>query len=237
MPLTIRHAWLWLAALGLSGCVGDPFGAPRLSPLPPEVSPAAVVRDYREALPTRFAADTSLILRRRWRDYAMLGYVQVDRAAETFELVCLSHLGIKLLHLAGDRAGSRVVFAVPALAESPELLAALAEDFRRIHFGLVPPDDAEVVPGPDTLRFRSVAADGGHLEHVFGGEGMHLLEKHGRQGWRQGWQVRFYDYGIDPGGLFPRGVVMDNRRLGYRLVVKTRDWQPIRAADPTPVTP
>jgi hypothetical protein len=39
------------------------------------------------------------------------------------------------------------------------------------------------------------------------------------------WRVRYFDYAISNGSLYPRGVVMDNAQYHYRIVIKNRQWQ------------
>jgi hypothetical protein len=58
-----------------------------------------------------------------------------------------------------------------------------------------------------------------------GGSQSILLEK--RQAGLFGtiWRAQYFDYTTAEGGLYPRGIVMDNSRYFYRIVVKNRDWQ------------
>jgi hypothetical protein len=35
--------------------------------------------------------------------------------------------------------------------------------------------------------------------------------------------VHYFHYTPHPGGLYPRGIVMDNGELHYRIIVKNRD--------------
>lgn len=208
----------------LVGCTSVPFAEPVLPPLD-ERAPAAVAQAYREALPTRFTADVSMVIELPWHRLAVLGCLRVDRVAGTFELVGLSHLGFKLFQLAGDRQGVQVRFAAPVFAARTALLQALAEDCRRSYLELVPPDEAEVLTERDCLRFLVPGEDGGRVEYVFGGVGTHLLQKRVGHGWGRPWQVAFYEYGTESGGLFPRGIVVDNRQFGHRLIIKHRNWQ------------
>jgi hypothetical protein len=50
-----------------------------------------------------------------------------------------------------------------------------------------------------------------------------LLEKRLEGFWGTIWRVRYYRYAPESGGLYPRGIVMDNERFHYRIIVKNRD--------------
>jgi hypothetical protein len=39
------------------------------------------------------------------------------------------------------------------------------------------------------------------------------------------WRVKFYEYTPTLAGVFPRGIVLDNARFHYRIVVKNRSVQ------------
>ena len=54
-----------------------------------------------------------------------------------------------------------------------------------------------------------------------GADGVLLEKRLTRRIWPV-WRVKFYEYTPTPEGVFPRGMVLDNARFHYRIVVKNR---------------
>jgi hypothetical protein len=102
---------------------------------------------------------------------------------------------------------------------------------RNMYFDMVP---AAAAPGeihPNYVSFVDQQVQGS-IEYTFGGTGQVLLEKR-RPSWIGSvWKVRYFQYTAAEGGLFPRGIVLDNERYQYRIIVKNRSWQV--EPEPTP---
>jgi len=207
----------------VTGCAPAPFA---LSPLPTLSNPDPLtLRDtFAASIPPHFISDDSVIIYAPFHRLAVLGVLRVDRAAGTFELAGLNQIGVQIFELGGDRNGNIVRFAIPPLDQQREVLLSIAADVRRIYFDLLPADGAKVDVRPTFVRFRQ-PANSGTLIYEFGGQPTVLLEKR-FAGWLGTiWRVRYFDYAISNGSLYPRGVVMDNAQYHYRIVIKNRQWQ------------
>jgi hypothetical protein len=205
------------------GCAPEPFTR---GPLPALHAPdaKAMREQFAATIPNSFITDDTVIIHAPFHDIAVLSVVRIDRSAGTFELVGLNQLGVQLFAVGGDQKTIVVRFAIPPLDQQHELLVSIAQDVRRMYFDLLPSPDAKVEPRRTYVRF-SQRNDAGTLIHEMGGEPAVLLEK--RQAGILGtiWRVQYFDYTPVAGGLYPRGIVLDNSRFFYRIVVKNRKWQ------------
>jgi hypothetical protein len=214
----------WAAPLMLAllaGCAAEPFERPPL-PLLNNANPQAMRYSFARSVMDRFTSDDTVIIHAPFRnDLAILGVLQVDRPAGTFELVGLNQLGIELFHVGGDRHGEAIRSAVPPLMKQKTVLLSIAQDMRRMYFELTPERGAKIDIGSRTVEFSEKTAQG-ELVFEFGGEPAVLLEKH-LDGWFGTiWRVRYFLYASSSGSLYPRGVVMDNGRYHYRIIMKNR---------------
>ena len=207
----------------LGGCAAEPFERP---PLPELVhpNPSALRAEFAGQLKERFISDDTVIIQAPFRDdMAILGVLQADRRAGTFELLGMNHMTVTLFHLCGEDGDKAIRYAMPPLMEQKETLLGIAGDTRRMYLDLVPAADAAVTIQPTYVRFSQETAEG-TLVYEFGGVPTVLLEKRLEGFWGTIWRARYYDYAESPAS-HPRGVVMDNNRFGYRIIVKNRDWQ------------
>ena len=217
----MRWAILLLVPL-IGGCAGEPFVR---EPLPVEHNPDPMaLRDaFARTVSNRFISDDTVIIQLPFRnDLAVLGVLRVDRVAGTFELVGLNHLGVKLFDLNGDRQGTHVRFAIPPLAKQQDVLLAMGDDIRRMYFDLLPGRSAAAQIERTDVKFTQ-KEPGGRLVYELGGRPGVLLEKKLIGFFGAVWRVRYYRYESQGASLYPRGIVMDNSRFHYRIIVKNRD--------------
>ena len=206
------------------GCAAEPFERP---PLPALVNPnpSAMRAEFAGRLAGRFISDDTVIIQAPLRDdMAVLGVLQVDRAAGTFELMGMNHMGLKLFHLGAEEGDKAIRYALPPLMEQKDVLLSMAADTRRMYLDLVPAEGAAVKIRETYVRFSQETPEG-TLLYEFGGAPAVLLEKRMEGFLGTIWRVRYYDYAEAGSALYPRGVVMDNDRFGYRIIVKNRTWQ------------
>lgn len=212
---------LMLTAL-TGGCAAEPF---RSDPLPPlkDPNPRAMRDSFALTIPNRFDSDDTVIIQAPFgNDLEVLGVLRVDRPADTFELVGLNPLAVKIFDLHGDRSGSTIRFAVPPLMEHRDVLLSIAQDIRRMYFDLTPARIAAADIGRTEVRISEKTPEG-RLVFKFGGDPPVLLEKRLDGLFGPIWRVRYFQYTSSRGTLYPRGIVMDNSRYHYRIIVKNRD--------------
>ncbi len=219
----MNRVWFVFLAI-LTGCTVEPFTR---APLPPlkNPNPQNIRTALAQTLPDKFTSDDTVIIQAPFRnDLAVLGVLRVNRPAGTFELVGLNQLGVKLFHLAGDSHGDTIRFAVPPLMTHKDLLLAVAEDIRRMFFNVVPDSAAETDIGPTSIEFTEKTPQG-EIVYEVGGDPPILLDKRLVGFFGTIWHVGYFKYATSSNTLYPRGIVMDNSRYHYRIIVKNRDWE------------
>jgi hypothetical protein len=210
-----------LAFFALAGCAKIPFPEEPLPKL--NIGPSVILQQVARPLPIRFTSDDTIILQAPFHDdLAFLGVLRVDRSAGTFEFVALSHVGIKLFALTGDRNNVNVAFILPPLESFRKILIGFGFDIARMYLDLIPDPNSKMDIDSNEVEFTDKHS-GQTVDYYFGGNPLHLLEKH--SGFFNSWRVRYFNYTAESAGLYPRGVVMDNGRYHYRIIVKNRDME------------
>jgi len=207
----------------LAGCTNEPFKRPPL-PILNNPDPSAMRDSFAGTIPERFTSDDTVIIRAPFHDeMVVLGVLNVDRKAGTYELYGLNPLGVEFFHLGGDRNGPAIRSAVPPLMAHQDLLLSIARDIERMYFDLVPGNGSKIEVQSTRVIFTRMTADG-TLTSEFGDEPAVLLEKHLDGFFGTIWRVRYYDYRPASGNRYPHAIVMDNSRYHYQIIVKNRDW-------------
>jgi hypothetical protein len=219
--MRMRIGGLFLACL-IAGCAKEPF-EPNPTPVLQSPQPAAMRDTFARTLPNGFTSDDTIIIQAPFHnDLAVLGVLRVDRSKGTFELVALNHMGIKLFDLRGDRKDVSLVFVLPPLVGLKDILLSIAHDIQHMYIDLIPASGAEETIHSKDVKFTQETPDGTVI-YKFGGDPSILLEKRLTGFFGTIWRVRYFRYTSESGGLYPRGIVMDNSRYHYRIIVKNRD--------------
>lgn len=219
----MRKCLAMLFLLIAAGCASDPFTRP---PLPDLVNPdpKSIVEQFANSLPRQFTSEDNVVIQAPFgNQIAVLGVLKVDRDAGTFELIGLNPLGVKFFDIASNEHDSTIRFAIPPLLEHRDLLLSIAADIRLIYFNPTPESGLDVQIEPKIVRFSKNTSDG-KLVYEFGDIPGVLLEKRMDALFGATWRVRYYQYAVQSGELFPHGIVMDNNRFHYRIIIKNSDW-------------
>ncbi|MGD9612107.1 MAG: hypothetical protein AB7V22_04310 [Kiritimatiellia bacterium] len=221
----IMSGALLVASLGLSGCATAPF--PRPEPFAAtDLAPEEVPARFAARLAPRYELLQSLVFRIYWREIAALGYVSVDRPARSFAMACLNPLGIKLFELVGERGEVSARFVAPEIEKyGGNLAQAAGADLMRAYFDGLPPAGAACRRAGGRLIFTA-ADETGRTEYRYAGRDGFLAEKVRIEGRRVCWKVEYRDYRLDADGWIPAGLVIHNRRYGYRLVAAAKEMEP-----------
>lgn len=205
-----------------AGCAHEPFVRPPL-PLLSNPDPTAIRAEFAHSAPDRFISDDTIIIDAPFNhDFAFLGVMSIDRPAGKFEFVALNQVGLKLFQLAGHGQDIEIQYALGPLQNHKDILTAIGQDLHRMYFDLVPGQTADVDIGKTKITFAVKSSDG-DLEYKFGGDPAVLLEKRLSGFFGTIWRAQYFQYQWHAGTLYPRGIVMDNSRYHYRIIVKNRD--------------
>jgi hypothetical protein len=217
-----RLALVGVAALCLLGCSTPPFRAIELVSMQ-DVDPEAMRDEFARALPERFLIVNSVTFEMRGRAFSAIGYTRVDASRESFTVVGLHPAGgLKLFEVSGDSESARCTFALEEFSRWGDFPTAVAEDTRRMYLDRVPGPDARISKRRDRILFAQ-GGEGGAVEYVFGGSEGVLIEKRYYEGGSRIWSVSYHDYRRAGDSLYPVGIVLENARRGYRLVVRLRE--------------
>ena len=210
-----------IVLLAAAGCSAPPFPPAEQVSLD-HVAPREMVGRFRESMPEQFRVMSSIVFEFSWNKVTALGVIEVDRRLGTFTAVAMTPLGLKLFELSGSGEQVTQHFVFEAFAKRGNASAAIGEDIRRIYFGLVPSADARVKRTQTRITFREQAG-AGVMEHVFGGAGGFLIEKRYSEDGVLVWRASYHTYTAAGGKAFPKGMVFENRRYGYRLIVTVKE--------------
>lgn len=218
-------AWILLCGAWGAGCATIPFSAPE---------PFAVEEGAWEDVPARFEARlaptyeqvNAVVFRFRLRAMAALGYVAVDLPARSFSVACLNPVGIKLFEVICIQGRVESRFVAPEIEKyGGDLAQAAGLDLMRAYFDWSPPAGTPHRIRNDRLVF-SAADEMGRTEYRYAGTDGRLAEKIRLENGRAQWRIEYREYRQGETGWIPAGIVIHNRRYGYRLVVSAREMEP-----------
>ena len=157
------------------------------------------------------------------REIAALGYLSVDVPARSFAMACLNPVGIKLFELVGTNGEVEARFVAPEIEKhGGELAQAAGADLARAYFDWLPPAGATCRRAKNRLIFTAADA-AGRTEYRYAGRDGFLAEKIRIEAGRVRWKVDYRDYRRGAEGWIPTGLVIHNRRYGYRLVAIAKE--------------
>ncbi|MFP4027651.1 MAG: hypothetical protein ACLFWL_07670 [Candidatus Brocadiia bacterium] len=215
-----------LIGVVLTGCYSPPFEQTELVSVE-NVSPETVSWNFQQQIAPAFESEERLVFRvfLGWKKIAVLGLTRLDREDRTLEALCLNHLGVSLFHIKGTPDETKLRYGLPEFKKHKKFPLAVGTDIRRICFDLVPAENAKVIAKPKRIIFRQ-KQDGGILEYVFGGPNVLLLEKRFFNkcffGRKLRWKVQYFEYQEKDDYVYPRGIVLYNRKNHYRLIAQRR---------------
>lgn len=202
-------------ALLLGGCASIPFEQPLPTPTRALTPAELAAADWRAA-PGVWRIRQSGLFELRGRRLPMEGFLEVDNDGRRVRLVALEGLGLKLFDLTVTVDGVEVHHLLPDLAKDPRLAEAVAASVRRIF--LAPRPDAGDRLEIRKRDYRLTRPSEERVEFLFGGEPPLLLETRVR-GAAGDWRVGYYQYRAAAGVPIPEGILLQDRRAGYRLTL------------------
>lgn len=216
-----RLALAAMVLASVAGCSTVPFRAAEPVRMD-NVEPASVLERFRESMPVRFRLMSSIVFEFSWNKVSALGITEVDRREGTFTAMAMNPLGVKLFELSGTAERVTAAFIMEAFPRRDDAGAAIGEDIRRIYFGLLPSPSAKADRERYRIVFRELSGPG-MMEYVFAGADGLMVEKKYVEADETVWKASYYEYRRSGGKAFPMGIVFDNYRYGYRLVVKVKE--------------
>ncbi len=218
-----RRYWILILCFIISGCSNIPFKKTEDIPLG-QVEPAFVVSQFKKRIPVKINLLNSIVFEYNWQEFLGIGQIAADTKKETFMVVCLNPMGIKLFELSGDRQTTKRRFVMEMLAKKGDISKAVGADIRRIYFDLIPAPNAAAIKNKYELIFKE-SAGAGRLEYIFAGADYYLVEKKYFEDNQLVWDVSYYEYQLKNGKLYPMGIILKNFKHDYRLIVRLKEVQ------------
>lgn len=203
------------------GCATAPFQEAALVSLE-NADPQTVIERFRSGSAESFQLLNTIVFEYTWFSFAGIGYIEVDAKEQSYKVACMNHMGVKLFEVSGNRDGVLSQSAIGPLADKGDIGRAVGNDIMRVYFDLVPSTNARITQKTDRIVFRQPSEDGA-LEYVFAGEPAVLSTKTYYEDNRAVWRVSYYDYLMKDGKRFPTGIILQNYRHGYRLIVRQKE--------------
>lgn len=204
----------WLALL-FGGCASVPFNAPKLPPTRVLTTAELLAADWLAA-PGRWRIRQSGLFELRGLRLPMEGFLELDNDGRRVRLIALEGLGLKLFDLTVTVDGAEIHHLLPDLAKDPRLAEAVATSVRRIFLAPRPGADDRLEIRKRDYRLTRPGEE--RVEFLFGGEPPLLLETRVR-GAGGDWRVGYYQYREASGLPIPEGILLQDRRAGYRLTL------------------
>ncbi|PKL52641.1 MAG: hypothetical protein CVV37_00130 [Nitrospira bacterium HGW-Nitrospira-1] len=211
---------LCLLAL-MIGCEGIPFKK-SLDESYSSVDPSMVRERFQASIPERFLLLNTLVFEYNWKTFSGIGFVDVDTAERTCNLVSINQMGVKLFELSIDKDSINTLFALPEFTAKGNFGKMAGEDIKRVYFDLVPSKEAEINRKKFSVIFRQQEGEG-IAEYVFSGPDQYLTEKTYYEKGGPVWRVSFYEYLNRDGKIYPGGTILKNYLYGYRLIIRLKE--------------
>ncbi|MEW6599914.1 MAG: hypothetical protein AB1499_03000 [Nitrospirota bacterium] len=215
--------FLFISALLLYGCSSVPFEKTVYVPLDAE-DPWRIVERFNDESPASFQLINTIVFEYNWNKFSAIGYIYVDTGEKAFRVVCMNPMGVKLFELSGDKSGIVPHFVLQQFSEKGNFSGTVGEDIKRIYFDLAPSRAAHVKKKKYEIIF-SEPAGAGTMEYVYAGAGGRLIEKKYYEGNALNWKISYYEYQLQNGRIYPRGIILSNYRYGYSLTVRLKEVQ------------
>jgi hypothetical protein len=217
-----------IICLGIIGCRSQPFEAQPLVPLNID-EPRDVPKQFYDHIPKKISVLNSLVFSFRyyyiWRKFSSLGVCNADLNSKDKDItiVGMTPMGVKLFELTG-RPDNKAdcVFALEAFKKYPKFAEMVVNDSRSVYFDLLPSKKAKMELSETLLTF-SEPFEKGELFYRFGGNPVYLLSKEFKEDGDVVWRVSYYQYKTIGGKLYPTGMVLDNFKYNYQLIIRLKE--------------
>ena len=211
----------WIMVLCLAGCSTIPFqSAPVMSM--EKVEPGFVKEQFSLMLPDRFQIISTIAFEYKGQSMSFIGYSDIDAKEKIFTVAGINQVGIKLFEITGNSDKTELKFAIEEFTKKGNFTEAVAGDIRKIYFNRLPADSSKVYKKKHEIVFVQ-DEPGAIIEFVFAGPGNLLVEKRCIVDNQAIWRVNYYEYREKNGKLHPAGIILENIKYGYKLIMRLKE--------------
>jgi hypothetical protein len=205
----------------IAGCAGIPFkSAPVISM--EKADPGLVKEQFSLMLPGRFQIISTIAFEYKGESISFIGYSDIDTKEKIFTVAGINQVGIKLFEITGNSDKTELKFAIEEFTKKGNFTEAVAGDIRKIYFNRLPSDSSKVYKKKHEIVFVQ-DEPGAVIEFVFAGPGNLLVEKRCIVDNQAIWRINYYEYREKNGKLHPAGIILDNIKYGYKLIMRLKE--------------
>jgi hypothetical protein len=186
-------------------------------------NPQAVREGFQSRLPDGTHAVHPSTLHFPFMDMTILEQVDADRARDQFAVQGYLPLGMLVYDLSGDKRAMTINTAAEQFNDYKYILQSIGHDLRHVYLDLTPDPSAKATVWSKEVFYAQKTPEG-TLCFEFAYDPPVLIEKRLSGVFGTVWSIRYYDYRPGPDGkVRPHGVVVDNKRYFYRIVLRGND--------------
>jgi hypothetical protein len=204
-----------------TGCRNIPFKETELVPLHIE-TPEDIPSMFNSQMPEKFILLNSLVFNYFWHSFSSMGVCKVDLETDSIVVVGMNQMGIKLFELSGKPSSVECKFTINELKKYEKFPETVITDIHRVYFNRFSVSGSEIRKSKYKICFI-VPHRKGKLYYYFGGINLYLLEKKYVENGDDLWKISFYEYTLMGGKLFPKGIILDNYKYDYQLVIRLKE--------------
>ncbi len=228
--MMLRVPLLMLALSCLVGCTTIPFDPEPQADFR-DADPQVVVDAFSAAVGTRYEMLESVVVCFFGQEIAGMGYLLIDAETDAYALACMSPSGMKIMEFKAKGDDLDMLFMMPQLEKHGQRAAeSISADIRRINFGWTPDESALPRIKRHQIQFTE-RSDQGRVEYTYSGADGVLTRKRFRGRWRTSCDIRYFDYRNIGGKLYPHGVLVHNKKLHYKLIIRVKSVLPTAEAE------
>ncbi len=205
----------------LAGCAGIPFQKAERVPIG-KIEPGEVKEQFALMLPDRFQIISTIAFEYKGQSISFIGYSDIDTKGKKFIVAGLNQVGIKLFEITGESDKTELKFAIEDFTKKGNFAEAVAGDIRKIYFDRLPAGSLKAYKKKHEIVFVQ-DEPGAIMEFVFAGPGNLLVEKRCIVDNQTIWRVNYYEYRIENGKLHPGGIILENIKYGYKLIMRLKE--------------
>lgn len=204
-----------------AGCSNIPFNKASCV-LMENVDPDSVKEKFALVLPDKFQIINTIVFEYRGQSVSFIGYTDINTKDKVFTVAGLNPVGIKLFELIGEKDKNILKFAIEDFTKKGNFAEAVGGDIRKIFFDRLPENGSKVYKNKCEIVFSQKEADL-TTEYVFAGQNNFLVKKRCLVKDDLIWCVNYYEYTYKNGKIHPLGIILDNYKYDYRLILRLKE--------------
>jgi len=197
------------------------------------IAPETAIRQFEKKLPQKFEAMHSVVITIKphwwWPAFRQvaIGYSRVDRQADSFDVTCLSPLGMKLLSISRTNGQTSGMFLLPVKGKQDAMISSTGDAIFRAYFDMAPTAPTRTSGRHHKLVFEQTNGNR-MVRYTFSSESALLLSKEYYEGKHLVMTVTYDKYpSAGERASLPLIMTLRDHRYGFRLEFQLREYRDV----------